>query len=602
VLPAILAPMLLFGALAIGTAGDVLTKEIQSGNLLYATMTKARMEAFFHAREGDARLLSSSRILRENMETLNAFSADKQEQAIMGEQFRTFLSVAIEQYGYTDLYLTNGYGEVVFSQNYDPLDLAPLAVSREETRQAISGAQVWSDVFWNSFIKDNILVLSTPVSAWSNPDLAPVGTLNLVLNQAALDNLVRTELTRLGASADAYLVRNDGILLTNPVKNGQGSEVLQDAVGDVLKGWLREWSSLEASDQSGRVQPVHVHSGRYDDWLGVPVMGTMTNVRVGDREVGLVTEVADASAEAAARIQAITQGTVEQADAATDALAQMTLLRETLQSDDRDVANLSAVATSVSDIAEEGLQSMHELVRVNGLVADAGVAVQAGMQRSAEVNRQIEQASRQIAAVADQTHLIALNAAIEAARAGDAGRSFSVVADEIRVLAGQSREATDIIDKVLSALRQDHARMHGTIDDMLEISRVQALNMARTKQQYADIVQAIAAAATRIETLHRSRDRIGDVREQVETDVRLLANVAAQTAETSRMVSASVQEQSAVAAEVARSGALLATLADDLQALVGRFRMPGDHQVREMDIAQPEARDPEDQQALTGVA
>jgi methyl-accepting chemotaxis protein len=104
-----------------------------------------------------------------------------------------------------------------------------------------------------------------------------------------------------------------------------------------------------------------------------------------------------ASAEAAARIQAITQGTVEQADAATDALAQMTLLRETLQSDDRDVANLSAVATSVSDIAEEGLQSMHELVRVNGLVADAGVACKAGMQRSAEVNRQIEQASRQIA-------------------------------------------------------------------------------------------------------------------------------------------------------------------------------------------------------------
>ncbi len=90
VLPAILAPMLLFGALAIGTAGDVLTKEIQSGNLLYATMTKARMEAFSHAREGDARLLSSSRILRENMETLNAFSADKQEQVIMGEQFRPF--------------------------------------------------------------------------------------------------------------------------------------------------------------------------------------------------------------------------------------------------------------------------------------------------------------------------------------------------------------------------------------------------------------------------------------------------------------------------------------------------------------------------------
>lgn len=160
VLLASLVPMLLFGALAIGTAGQVIENEILSGSRLYTTMTKTRLESFFHAREGDGRLLASSRILRENLEVLNAFAADREEKARMADQFHAFLSQAIVQYGYTDLFLTNGYGEVVHSQHYQPLDLAPLVASREETGMALSGRQTWSELFWNSFVKDNILVLS----------------------------------------------------------------------------------------------------------------------------------------------------------------------------------------------------------------------------------------------------------------------------------------------------------------------------------------------------------------------------------------------------------------------------------------------------------
>ena len=88
-------PLLLFGVWSAGNAGVVAEEEILSGNMLYATLTKERIETFFHSREGEVRILSSSRILRENLEILNAFSADKEQQEEMYKAFGTFLAEAL---------------------------------------------------------------------------------------------------------------------------------------------------------------------------------------------------------------------------------------------------------------------------------------------------------------------------------------------------------------------------------------------------------------------------------------------------------------------------------------------------------------------------
>ena len=444
-------PLLLFGIWSAGNAGKVAEEEILSGNMLYATLTRERIETFFHSREGEVLILSSSRILRENLEVLNAFSADREQQEAMHKEFEAFLAEAKTQYGYTDLFLTNGYGEVVYSLQYNPLDLAPLVASREEVRTALSGRQVWSDLFWNSFIKDNILVLSTPVYGWTSEGSTPVGTVNLVMNQQALDDIVRSGIDRLGDTGDAFLIAADGLLLTNPLRNPADKA---GALKETLETERAQWGASTPQGSDGS----EIRTGQYVGSLGEVVLGTLTPVRFGGSEVNLVTEVAvsealsslaglrlrmviaaavlllagllaagllsggmtrpiaamlgvireiadynlDVETEAftegrrdeigaleqavvtirgnlravmeqvgnashevvhassllhrstrqsaasseqtAALVQTIAQGAADQAEAASDALTQMQALQETLQSDDRDVAELSGVA------------------------------------------------------------------------------------------------------------------------------------------------------------------------------------------------------------------------------------------------------------------
>ena len=115
--------------------------------------------------------------------------------------------------------------------------------------------------------------------------------------------------------------------------------------------------------------------------------------------------------------------------------------------------------------------------------------------------------------------------------------------------------------------------MQGTVSEMLEISQIQSERVQSTRLQYNNITHAIETATRRIDALQDTRGLIGDMRQRVERDLQRLADVGAKTAEMTLQVTSSVQEQSAVTAEVALSGEALAGLAEELRTLVLRFRM-----------------------------
>lgn len=267
-------PLIVLGVLAVVSASKAITSEVYENHKLYTVLTKETIESYFNSREGDALILSGSKIVREGLDALNSFEPDVDTTQIMKE-FKNFSEITINQYGFTDIFITNMYQEVVFSANYNKLDMAPLATSADYIAKGMAGEQNWSGVFRNSFIDDNIMVLTTPIYSYKEVNISnatPIGTINLVLNQSAINALVQKGVTVMGSSARAYLVDVEGESTAEGLKDDNFLKAIES--GDLS---YQKTSSYKNSDK-------------------VAIIGTKSLLLFGDEPKGFVIEVEEAEA------------------------------------------------------------------------------------------------------------------------------------------------------------------------------------------------------------------------------------------------------------------------------------------------------------------
>jgi methyl-accepting chemotaxis protein len=283
-------PIIILSWFNISSSSNEIRNAIFKGNQLYTTLTNERINQYFHAREGDAEILTRSRIISEGIEKLNSFDINENEKQKFLDDFNRLLSIPLEKYEYTDIFLTNKYGEVAFSINYSKLDLAPLVTSGKFSGKAMDGEQNWSEVFRNSFIDDNIMVLATPVYSYSNiGNDTPIGTLNIVLNQGAINDIVQNGIDKIGVSGDSYLIDSEGLLITNTMKEPYINEA---ALHEVIK--TEAVNILSDPIINGDLNFNQTKS--YKGYLDKEVIGTLSVSRIGNSLVGLVIEVEEGEA------------------------------------------------------------------------------------------------------------------------------------------------------------------------------------------------------------------------------------------------------------------------------------------------------------------
>ena len=178
-----------------------------------------------------------------------------------------------------------------------------------------------------------------------------------------------------------------------------------------------------------------------------------------------------------------------------------------------------------------------------------------------------------IAAISDQTNLLALNAAIEAARAGEHGRGFAVVADEVRKLAEQSQASAREISELIGSIQskaQDAVQSMQTGVDKVRIGTSAVTGGGQAFKEIAEMVTEVAENSRRmgiiVQTLVGSTDEITKSVENINTKSRQLASE-------SETVSAASEQQTATMHEIADASRELATQAQQMQEVIARFKV-----------------------------
>lgn len=253
------------------------------------------------------------------------------------------------------------------------------------------------------------------------------------------------------------------------------------------------------------------------------------------------------------------QSVVTQREQTSQIATAMTEMAASIQEIAGNTHNAATNAEQTTEIASECNRTVGRSVdAINLLAAEVEQASQTIRSLRAQSSN-IEQVLEVIRNIAEQTNLLALNAAIEAARAGEAGRGFAVVADEVRNLAQRTQQSTGEIEQMVAGIQS------GT--------QQAAAAMERSSQKSNDAVADIAGTQTTLSEINSSIEVINDINIEVSAAVEQ-QSLAAEEVNRSIATISDIAEQSGRSVEqTAQACNDLARLAGGLQLLVGRFRV-----------------------------
>jgi len=269
--------------------------------------------------------------------------------------------------------------------------------------------------------------------------------------------------------------------------------------------------------------------------------------------------VASSSNELSASSEQTSRGITEQAGRAHQIATASNEMSQTIMDVARNASSIASSASETLKIADSGKEivtkSIEEVKAIEETVRESAKLISSLGERSREIGDIVNV----IKDIADQTNLLALNAAIEAARAGEQGRGFAVVADEVRKLAERTGKATAEISGLIVSIQGEMQEAVGSMVDGTERVSVGVQFSEQAGEALRNIVTSVTDLQSMVQQIASSTEEMSTTSEQISGDIETIATVSRDTSTSSEYVS--------------KASSNLARLASDLNDVVRLFKV-----------------------------
>ncbi len=280
---------------------------------------------------------------------------------------------------------------------------------------------------------------------------------------------------------------------------------------------------------------------------------------------------AQAAANVAAAMEEINKGTMEQtteSEKSSKLMSDLAMLIDDTVGKAREVEGITGSTKSLSVNAQEALEL---LIEKTGLVDRITHNIVSNIDELTTSAEQISRITEAITNIAEQTNLLALNAAIEAARAGEAGRGFAVVADEVNNLASQTQESVKVINDILRNIENNTEVSRVTAEQVYQVVDEQNSAVLLTRKAFEQIVVAMDNVVKRMSDMTGNIGTINEFKDQTVNSIINISAISEETAASAEEVSASAEEQTGIAKTTKQVAEELRSMAERLVGAIAQF-------------------------------
>lgn len=270
----------------------------------------------------------------------------------------------------------------------------------------------------------------------------------------------------------------------------------------------------------------------------------------GEKMSSLSINYSISSKDISLAVEEIAVGSEKQAHETMSGSEQIDILNEISRKEEENLKKLNDTMYNMDRLKEEGTEIIEKLIKYSKQNNKAASEVKEVMTQSNLNVSKIEEASAKIKKIANQTNLLALNASIEAARVGEHGKGFTVVAEEIRKLAIESNIfAADIEEDILQLL-EGSSKAIVVADEMIEIIHNQSDNVKETGERFTGIKEGIEQVENIIEEINLAKRDFENKKNEIVDIIDNLSAIAQENNANTEEVCAKVEEQESNTAEL----------------------------------------------------